>query len=98
MNILAGFLDRLTVTQKAMTALAGAMTAGFTIAGLVFGGQIKAQAVDVATLVASDEAQNVRLTELEAATLRANRQYIRLVCLLTLPDSLNGVEAERACP
>jgi hypothetical protein len=72
-------------------AKVASIVASIALAGMVFGR-------DWASLPAQVEAHEQRLSEVEAVARRVDRQYTRLVCLLTLPDSLNGVEAERVCP
>lgn len=72
-------------------AKVGGIVAAIAGVGMVFGR-------DWAHLPAQVEAIEKRVGDVEVVAARVDRQYTRLVCLLTLPDSMNGVEAERACP
>lgn len=65
-------------------------------AGLVVGGATVGQRwLGLPATVAAHER---RLAEVEAVARRVDRQYARLVCLITLPDSLSAIEGERRCP
>ena len=89
MTPIATFLTRLPDSWKALTALGGAVAFGAALTFFLGGFR---------DLPARVDAQERRLSEVEAVARRVEGQYGRLVCLLTLPDSLNGIEAERACP
>lgn len=53
---------------------------------------------DWAGLPAQVQAHDKRLGEVEVIARRVDRQYARIVCLLTLPEDLSPIQTERACP
>lgn len=90
MAAVAGLLTgRLSPTWQALTALGGAFAVGAAIT---------LSAMSFRQLPAQVRAIDERLTEVEMVAARVDRQYTRIVCLLTLPDSVSPMQAERSCP
>lgn len=88
MTYLAAFLGRLPDDWKALTALGGAIAFGATV-GMVMSGFFSVP----------NEVQEVRQLAEENAEWRAShtREFQALVCLLTLPDSVDRQGQLREC-
>ena len=93
----AGLLTtKLSPTWQALTALGGAFAVGAAITLSAMGfrtlpDQVAAQGDSIRQI-------SVRVAETDALARRVDRQYSRIVCILTLPDSLPHIEGERLCP
>ena len=97
MSPLATFLTtRLSPTWQALTALGGAFAIGAAIALSAMNftslpAQVQAHGDSIRSL-------SYRVAEVDIIARRVDRQYSRIVCILTLPDSLSAIEGERLCP
>lgn len=88
-------LGKLPEQWKALTALGGAFAIGsvFTMSALSFRG-LPAQ-----TRANTDSIQALSRRSVENRVIidRVDDQYERIICILTLPDTIRPLAAERAC-
>ena len=92
----AGLLThKLSPTWQALTALGGAFAIGAAIALSSMG--VRTLPATVAAHTDSIRQLSTRVAETDALARRVDRQYTRIVCILTLPDSLSAIEGEGRC-
>lgn len=102
MATIARFLTSLPTNWKALTALGGAVAFGVAI-GLTTTG-FTALPAQVRSQGDSIRAIADRVAESRSALDRIDRQYSRIICLLTLPEDVrvrvaaNPVLLQRECP
>lgn len=99
---IAKFLTSLPTNWKALTALGGAVALGVAIGAVAV--DMRGLPAQVRT-VRDSVATVSRRVEVNTVTLqRIDRQYARIICLLTLPEDVrvrvaaNPVLLERECP
>ena len=87
--------NKLSPTWQALTALGGAFAVGVAIALSAM--SFRDLPAQVAAHADSIRSLSSRVAETDALARRVDRQYSRIVCILTLPDSLSAIEGERLC-